>query len=68
MQVEFIDAYFESTEEELAKLEAALAANDTQAVYIKSHSIKGAARYVGALKVRFLTCSLIPENRWLNMH
>eukprot|EP01127_Copromyxa_protea_P020681 TRINITY_DN6939_c0_g1_i2.p1 TRINITY_DN6939_c0_g1~~TRINITY_DN6939_c0_g1_i2.p1 ORF type:complete len:152 (-),score=25.98 TRINITY_DN6939_c0_g1_i2:53-508(-) len=46
MQVEFIDAYFESTEEELAKLEAALAANDTQNAYIKSHSIKGAARYV----------------------
>ncbi|MCL4419793.1 Hpt domain-containing protein [Patescibacteria group bacterium] len=51
MQIEFIDAYFESTEEELAKLEAALAANDIQTVYIKSHSIKGAARYVGALKV-----------------
>lgn len=51
MQMEFIDAYFESTGEELAKLEAALEANDTQTVYIKSHSIKGAARYVGALKV-----------------
>jgi HPt (histidine-containing phosphotransfer) domain-containing protein len=52
MQVDFIDAYFESTEEELVKLEAALESNDTQTVYIKSHSIKGAARYVGAIKVR----------------
>ena len=51
MQLEFLDAYFESIDEELEKLTNALAVDDIQTAYIKSHSIKGAARYVGALKV-----------------
>eukprot|EP01124_Arcella_intermedia_P020822 TRINITY_DN28352_c0_g1_i1.p1 TRINITY_DN28352_c0_g1~~TRINITY_DN28352_c0_g1_i1.p1 ORF type:complete len:140 (-),score=35.86 TRINITY_DN28352_c0_g1_i1:103-522(-) len=51
MEYDMLDTYFESTKEELEKLKSAMATKHAAHLEIYAHSIKGAAKYVGAAKV-----------------
>eukprot|EP01126_Amoeba_proteus_P042578 TRINITY_DN4631_c0_g2_i2.p1 TRINITY_DN4631_c0_g2~~TRINITY_DN4631_c0_g2_i2.p1 ORF type:complete len:163 (-),score=22.67 TRINITY_DN4631_c0_g2_i2:217-705(-) len=51
LESEFITEYIQATNEELEKLEKAIEEEDATMAEIKSHSIKGSARYVCAEKV-----------------
>eukprot|EP01125_Pyxidicula_operculata_P008278 TRINITY_DN2793_c0_g1_i1.p1 TRINITY_DN2793_c0_g1~~TRINITY_DN2793_c0_g1_i1.p1 ORF type:complete len:102 (+),score=21.36 TRINITY_DN2793_c0_g1_i1:349-654(+) len=51
LEIELIDTFVDSTKGELEKLESAILANDSKHSEIYAHSIKGASKYVGAMKV-----------------
>lgn len=52
LEIDLINTFFSSTDEELQNLTTALQKDDQKAAELYSHAIKGAAKYLAAYKVR----------------
>jgi hypothetical protein len=51
MEIDTIDAYLESSQQELSKLKDALSQSKAKEAEIAAHSLKGASKYVAATRV-----------------